>query len=61
MYRLCRAYYIPKFNPAWQVARLKSRILLVDDHELVRDGIACLLEPRLTGKFADRPQMVKKP
>ncbi|HWF39922.1 MAG TPA: response regulator transcription factor [Candidatus Acidoferrales bacterium] len=51
-------------NLAAQVTRLKSRILLVDDHELVRDGIACLLEnePELEicGQAANGQEAIQK-
>jgi DNA-binding NarL/FixJ family response regulator len=51
-------------NLAAQVTRLKSRILLVDDHELVRAGIACLLEnePELEicGQAANGREAIEK-
>jgi len=41
---------------------MATRILLVDDHEIVREGIRTLItRSRPNGRFAARPATEKKP
>ncbi len=53
--------YLEMENPMTAKLLLPSRILIVDDHSMVREGLRLRIEAFQISKFAEKPQRKMKP